>query len=64
MSTPFVFVKSAVTRTSSSGFGCGRGLRSMACTTEKMAVFAPMPRASVPIATAAKPGLRRSIRRA
>jgi hypothetical protein len=57
-------LRSPVTRTSSSGLEKGSGLRSTAFTTEKMAVLAPMPRASVATATAAKPGLRASIRSA
>jgi hypothetical protein len=39
-------------RTTRSGSGNGTGFRSTALTTEKMAVFAPMPRASAAIAAA------------
>jgi hypothetical protein len=57
-------VKSEVTRTSSSGRSKGRGFRITALKTEKIATSAPIPRASVPMATAAKPGLLLSVRRA
>jgi hypothetical protein len=40
----------------------GRGRNNSAFTTEKMAVFAPIPSASVKIAMAVKPGLFASIR--
>jgi hypothetical protein len=40
------------------------GLRKKALATLKIAAFAPMPRASVKIAAAVKPGLLRSNRRA
>jgi hypothetical protein len=39
------------------------GFSSTALTTEKMAVVAPIPTASVAIAVMAKPGLRRNWRR-
>src|SRR5262245_38441717 len=45
-----------------SGCGNGSGSRSSERTTLKIAVFAPMPNASVITATAAKPGLARSMR--
>src|SRR5690242_7924125 len=41
----------------------GRGRRRTALTTEKMAVLAPMPRASTTMAAAENPGLRRRMRR-
>src|SRR5215211_1106390 len=47
---------------SASGYGSGR--RRTALTMLKMAVFAPIPRASVTIATAAKPGFLRNCRSA
>ena len=46
-----------LTMMSSSGFFTGRLSRSTASTTVKIAVFAPMPRASERIATAVNPGL-------
>ena len=51
-----------ITRRSESGYG--RGESSNVCTTLKIAVLAPMPSASVRIATAAKPGALSSWRRA
>ena len=45
-----------VTIVSESGYA--RGLNSTASTTEKIAVFAPMPTASVRTTTAANPGAR------
>src|SRR5712692_11559170 len=45
------------TARSASGFGNGSGLSKTPLTTEKSAVFAPMPRANVRIAMAAKPEL-------
>jgi hypothetical protein len=45
-----------VTRTRRSGSGYGSGLKSTEFTTEKIAVFAPMPSASASTATAVKPG--------
>ena len=50
------------TRRDGSRYGSGRSRT--AFTTEKMAVFAPMPSASVIAATAVKPGLFASIRSA
>src|SRR5258708_27875829 len=47
---------------SASGYGSGR--RRTALTMLKIAVFAPIPRASVTIATAAKPGFLRNCRSA
>src|SRR4029078_7342494 len=47
-----------------SGWANGRGRSSTALMTEKMAVFAPIPSPRVRIATAANPGLRRSVRSA
>src|SRR5580658_424651 len=47
-----------------SGWGNARGLSSTVLTTEKMAVFAPIPSASADIAVAVKPGLWRSRRKA
>src|SRR5262249_23634133 len=41
----------------------GSGRRSTASTTLKIAVFAPIPKARMPIAAAAKPGLLRRVRR-
>ena len=49
--------------TSSSGFGYGSAFSSTPSTTLKMAVFAPMPIASVNTATAVKPGIFASRRR-
>jgi hypothetical protein len=51
-------------RTMRSGDGYGSGLSSTPWTTVNMAVFAPMPSASVRIASAAKPGRLMSIRSA
>src|SRR5262249_45281322 len=45
------------TRTRRSGLGKGRGSSSTALTTEKIAVLAPIPRASTATAARAKPGL-------
>ena len=42
--------------TSSSGAGNGSGFKRTALTTLKMAVFAPIPSASVSTATSVKPG--------
>jgi len=42
----------------------GVGRKSTPSTTEKMAVLAPMPSASVSTAATVKPGLRRRVRRA
>jgi hypothetical protein len=47
-----------------SGLGYARGRSSTPFTIEKMAVFAPMPSASVSRATDVKPGVRRSDRMA
>src|SRR5579864_4693802 len=47
-----------------SGWGYGSGFNSTVLTTEKMAVLAPMPRASAEIAVMVKPGLCRSMRSA
>jgi hypothetical protein len=55
-------VRSSRTRTSCSGFGNGSGRSSTASTTLKMAVFAPMPKASVKTTTAVNPGFFQSIR--
>jgi hypothetical protein len=44
------------TQTRRSALRYGRGLRSTALTTEKMAVFAPTPSASVNTTTAVNPG--------
>jgi hypothetical protein len=52
------------TATSESGSGYASGLISTPLTTLKMAVFAPMPSASVKTATAANVGLRRRPRSA
>src|SRR5580698_8235455 len=46
-----------------SGSGYESGWSRTALTTEKMAVLAPMPRASVRMATSEKPGLLRRLRR-
>src|SRR5262245_2801380 len=51
------------TNTSRSGSGNGTGLSSTAFTTEKIAVFAPMPRASADTAAAVNPRLCQNIRR-
>jgi hypothetical protein len=51
-----------VTRRSGSGTGSGRSSRLF--TMLKMAVFAPIPSASMTQATVVKPGLRRSARMA
>ena len=48
--------------TARSGSCHGRGRRSTASTTLKIAALAPMPSASVAIATAVKPAFRRSVR--
>lgn len=48
--------------TSLSGWGNGNGRSMTALMTLKMAVFAPMPSASVNSATAVNPGLRASMR--
>jgi hypothetical protein len=48
--------------TRSCGFFTGRALSSMTFMTLNMAVFAPIPSASVMTVTAAKPGLRRNLR--
>src|SRR6266699_3279775 len=45
------------------GSSKGRGRRRTELTTEKMAVLAPMPKASTTIAAAENPGLRRKMRR-
>src|SRR5690242_21685451 len=45
------------------GSSKGSGRRRTALTTEKIAVLAPMPRASTTMAAAEKPGLRRSKRK-
>src|ERR1700687_1638904 len=47
-----------------SGSGKGNGRRSTPYTTVKIAVLAPMPRASVKTATAVNPGIFASIRKA
>src|ERR1017187_9321257 len=47
-----------------SGSGNGSGSRSTASITEKMAVLAPIPKASTAMAVAVKPGLWRSTRKA
>ena len=47
-----------------SGSECSRGSSRTPSMTEKMAVFAPIPRANVRIATAAKPGRRSRLRNA
>ena len=47
-----------------SGSGYGSGRSKTAFTTEKMAVLAPMPSASVSTATVVKPGFLRSMRSA
>jgi hypothetical protein len=62
-STPS-FVSCWKTETTLSASGYGSGLKSTPLTTEKMAVFAPMPSASVTTATAAKPGRFKSVRKA
>src|SRR2546425_1147383 len=51
-------------RTSRSGSRYGRGCNNTALTTLKIAVFAPMPSASVSTATAVKPGFFNSSRKA
>jgi hypothetical protein len=51
-----------VTATIRSGAAKGSGRSTTALTTLKMAVVAPMPRASVSTAVAAKPGCRTSVR--
>ncbi len=56
-----ISVSSATMRPDS---GKGRGRRSTPCTTEKMAVFAPIPRPSVATATSVKAGERRRSRTA
>ena len=56
--------RSHQTKTSWEGSRNGRGASSIACTTLNSAVLAPMPRARVSIATAAKPGDRRNWRSA
>jgi hypothetical protein len=57
-------VKSDVTRTRRSAFAYGSGRMTTALTTVKIALLAPMPSASVAIATAAKPGDRHRPRHA
>ena len=49
--------------TSCSGWGYGKGLKSTPFTTEKIAVFAPMPSVRVRIATVVKTGDLRYIRK-
>ena len=51
---------SSQTITTRSGSAKGSGRRSTASTVEKIAVLAPMPRASAPTATAVNPGAWRS----
>ena len=60
-SIPFCGLRShSITRCSGSGYGSG--LSNTPLTTLKIAVFAPMPRASVKIASNVKPGCFRNIR--
>jgi hypothetical protein len=54
--------KSASTATVRCGSTPGNGLRTTAHTRLKMALVAPMPSASVPVAAAVNPGARRSCR--
>src|SRR6266513_5015913 len=61
--TPRLGLTEAI-RTSRSGSRYGSGRSNTALTTLKMAVFAPMPSASVSTATAVKPGFFRSWRKA
>jgi hypothetical protein len=56
------FQPSCSTVTSRDGSRYGSGRSSTALTTEKIAVFAPMPSASVSTATAVKPGFLRIVR--
>ena len=56
--------KRLVMNISRSGSGYPSGRRITPLTTEKMAVFAPMPSASVRIVTRANPGVRRRFRTA
>ena len=53
-----------ISNRSRSGCFTGIGRNSVDSISVKMAVFAPMPRASESTATAVNPGLRRSIRKA
>ena len=53
-----------VTRTTRSASPYGSGFSTTSSNTEKMAVLAPIPSAMVAIATAAKPGVRRTARNA
>ena len=55
---------SSPTAMSRSGSGYGKGRSTTACTTLKIAVVAPMPRAMVSAATRAKPGALTSCRSA
>ena len=54
--------KVSQTMTRRSGDGKGRGFKRVSSITLKMVVLAPMPRASVSMATRAKPGLRARLR--
>jgi len=58
-----VLVLVLVTTMTRSGSSNGIGRSTTALTTLKIAVVAPIPRASVRIAVAAKPGWRSSVRR-
>jgi hypothetical protein len=55
-------VLTSLTHTISSGSSKGSGCSRTPFTTEKIAVFAPIPSASVRIATSANVGLRASVR--
>jgi hypothetical protein len=61
---PRALVRSLRKTTTRDGSRYGGGFRTTARTTLKMAAFAPMPRASVMMAAAAKPGARRRRRTA
>ena len=63
-SGPLIAVKSSQSSTSRLGSVNGSGFSSTALTRLKIAVFAPMPSASVRIATPVNPGLPRSVRSA
>ena len=61
---PIVALRHRITWSNCSGWETGRVLSITESIRLKMAVLAPMPRASDRIATAAKPGLERRARRA